>query len=71
MRSVKAGGSQSTSLPTELMRVTYVEDEPDIRTVVEFALSKIGGIGLDICSCGPEAISKTPLFKPDLIFWTS
>ena len=67
MQGVKAGGSESTGLPTELMRVTYVEDEPDIRTVVEFALSKIDGLMLDICSSGPEAISKTPLFKPDLI----
>ncbi len=67
VQSVKAGGSESTGSPTELMRVTYVEDEPDIRTVVEVALSKIGGLMLDICGGGPEAISKTPLFKPDLI----
>ncbi len=54
-------------MPTELKRVTYVEDDPDIRSIVEIALPKIGGLTLDLCSSGPEAISRTPVFKPDLI----
>jgi len=67
LQSAKAGGCESTSLPTEPKRITYVEDEGDIRAIVEIALSKIGGLTLDLCSSGPEAISRTPVFKPDLI----
>ncbi len=64
---VKAGGCDSTALPTKLERITYVEDEADIRAIVEIALAKNGGLSLDLCSSGPEAISRTPQFNPDLI----
>lgn len=50
-----------------LNRITYVEDEPDIRAIVELALTKIGGFTLDICINGAEAIERTPEFMPDLI----
>lgn len=51
----------------ELRRLTYVEDEPDIRSITEFALKEIGGYELDVCASGPEAIDRTPAFDPDLI----
>ena len=51
----------------ELTRITYVEDEPDIREVTQIALEKIGGFTLDICVNGLEAVAKTPAFEPDLI----
>jgi CheY-like chemotaxis protein len=50
-----------------LRRLTYVEDEPDIRSITEFALKELGGYELDVCASGPEAIERTPGFNPDLI----
>jgi CheY-like chemotaxis protein len=54
-------------MATTLKRITYVEDEPDIRSLTEFALTKLGGFSLDVCGSGPEAIERTPDFHPDLI----
>jgi two-component system, OmpR family, response regulator len=51
----------------ELHRLTYVEDEPDIRSIAEFALTEIGDFELDACSSGAEAVERTPGFNPDLI----
>jgi CheY-like chemotaxis protein len=51
----------------KLERITYVEDEPDIRSITEFALKQLGGFNLDVCGSGPEAIERTPDYDPDLI----
>lgn len=51
----------------ELNRITYVEDEPDIREVAQIALVTIGGFTLDICVNGMEAVENAPAFEPDLI----
>ncbi len=51
----------------ELKRLTYIEDEPDIRSITEFALREIGGFQVDVCASGPEALARTPDFGPDLI----
>jgi two-component system OmpR family response regulator len=51
----------------QLERITYVEDEPDIRSITEFALTEIGGFSLDVCASGAEALERTPRFHPDLI----
>ncbi len=51
----------------QLRRLTYVEDEPDIRSITEFALRELGGYELDVCASGPEALERTPGFNPDLI----
>jgi len=50
-----------------LSRITYVEDEPDIREVAQIALETLGGFTLDICSSGAEALEKASAFRPDLI----
>lgn len=50
-----------------LQRVTYVEDEPDIRAIAEFALKDIGGYEIDVCESGAQAIERTPGFDPNLI----
>lgn len=50
-----------------LERITYVEDEPDIRAVAELALTAVGGFAVDICASGQEALQKVESFKPDLI----
>lgn len=52
---------------SDLNRITYVEDEPDIRQVAELALAEVGNFTLDICCNGTEAIEKAPAFGPDLI----
>jgi two-component system, OmpR family, response regulator len=51
----------------KLERLTCVEDDPDIRSITEFALRDLGGFTLDVCASGPEAIERTPDFNPDLI----
>ncbi len=54
-------------MPDKPHRLTYVEDEPDIRSITEFALKELGGYELDVCSNGHEALARTPDFNPDLI----
>jgi CheY-like chemotaxis protein len=51
----------------ELNRITYVEDEPDIREVATLALETLGGFTLDVCVDGADAVEKAPGFGPDLI----
>ena len=51
----------------DLRRIVYVEDEPDIRTIAELALTRIGGFTLEVCDSGQAALDKAPGFGPDLI----
>lgn len=51
----------------KLMRVLYVEDEPDIQTVARLALETLGGFTVEICSSGNEALARAPAFDPQLI----
>ena len=50
-----------------LERVLCVEDEADIRTVVQIALHDLGGMQVHICSSGGDALTAAPRFAPDLI----
>lgn len=50
-----------------LTRILYVEDEPDILTVARLALETLGGFTVEICSSGNEALSRAPIFQPQLI----
>lgn len=50
-----------------LLRVLYVEDEPDIQVVARLALEVLGGFTVEICSSGEEAMVCAPDFKPQLI----
>lgn len=52
---------------TELKRILYVEDEPDIQAVTKLALEEIGGFSLEVCSDGNEALARAETFSPDLI----
>jgi CheY-like chemotaxis protein len=54
-------------MSADLERVSYVEDEPDIRSVAEFALTQLGGFTVDLCDSGQQALEKTPVFAPDMI----
>lgn len=50
-----------------LKRISYVEDEPDIRAVAELALTVVGGYELSVSEDGEQAIRNIPAFAPDLI----
>ena len=55
------------STPPELARVLYVDDEPDIREVVEIALGLMSGVAVRTCSSGTEALQQLIDFRPDLV----
>jgi CheY-like chemotaxis protein len=50
-----------------LKRILMVEDEPDIQAVARLALEAVGGITVDMCSSGAEALEKVRACAPDLI----
>lgn len=52
---------------TELQRVMYVEDEPDIRAVAKLALEAVGGLQVLVCEGGEQALQHGPEFAPQLI----
>jgi CheY-like chemotaxis protein len=52
---------------SQLSKILYVEDEPDIQTVAKIALEAVGGFTVCTCSSGQEALSKVLAFAPDLI----
>ncbi|MBA4177053.1 MAG: hypothetical protein C0505_10915 [Leptothrix sp. (in: Bacteria)] len=49
------------------LRVLYVDDEEDIRTIVEFALEDEPDIGISICASGREALAQVDDLQPDLV----
>ena len=51
----------------QLKKILYVEDEADIRLIVQIALEDVGGFELKSCSSGLEAIAEVEDFEPDLI----
>lgn len=52
---------------SQLQRILYVEDEPDIRAVAKLALEMVGGFTVKICESGEEALREAAAFSPDLI----
>jgi len=54
-------------MQTELNKILYVEDEPDIQAIAQIALEVVGGFTLKICSNGNDAISAITDFAPDLL----
>ena len=50
-----------------LIRVLLVEDDPDIQLVASLALSDIGGLTVEACSCGKDALAIVGSFRPDLV----
>jgi len=52
---------------TELKKILYVEDEPDIQMIARVALESVGGFELCVCSSGAEALEKAAEFGPDLL----
>jgi diguanylate cyclase (GGDEF)-like protein len=52
---------------TNKLNILYVDDESDIRMIVEYALEDEADFNLLLCSSGQEALAKVVEFKPDLI----
>ncbi|MFZ4624358.1 MAG: response regulator [Rhodoferax sp.] len=52
---------------SELQRVMCVEDDPDIRMIIEFSLLNLGGYEVCLCAGGPAALVQAPLFRPELV----
>lgn len=50
-----------------LQKLMYVEDDPDIREVTQFALAVVGEFQLLLCATGDEAVHGGPSFGPDLV----
>jgi len=51
----------------DLKTVLYVDDEPDIREVVQMSLSLVEGLDVQICESGERALQLLPQLKPDLV----
>ena len=49
-----------------LCRVLLVEDDPDIQAIACFALRSVGGLSVEVCASGPEAVARVPRFLPEL-----
>jgi len=52
---------------SELRRVMCVEDDPDIRMIIELSLSNLGGYEVCLCASGSAALAQAPLFRPELV----
>ena len=50
-----------------LRRVMCVEDDPDIRMILEFSLATVGGYEVLCCHDGRSALAQGPAFRPDLV----
>ncbi|MET0984125.1 MAG: response regulator [Steroidobacteraceae bacterium] len=50
-----------------LKTVLYVDDEPDIREVVELSLGLAGALRIHTCDSGLAALDNMPLIQPDLV----
>lgn len=58
-------GADECSRP--LRRISFVEDDADIRMVAELALADENGLDVQLCASGHEAIEQVPDFAPDLM----
>jgi CheY-like chemotaxis protein len=50
-----------------LVRILYVEDDPDIQAVARLVFEGVGGFTVRVCDSGQQAIEAAPAFLPDLI----
>lgn len=51
----------------ELERVMLVEDDNDIRTVAGMALEMVGGLKIQACESGAQALEVVASFSPQLV----
>lgn len=53
--------------PRPLRRILAVEDEPDLRAVIDLCLRQVGGFELLLCPSGEAALERAVAFDPDLL----
>lgn len=51
----------------DLQTILYVDDEPDIREVVQISLGLIGDLSIHVCESGERALQMLPQIGPDLV----
>lgn len=51
----------------QLRTILYVDDEPDIREVVELSLALLPGVSVHSCESGEQALALLPQLRPDLV----
>lgn len=51
----------------KLHKILCVEDDPDIRMILDLALSKLGGFQICLAEDASEALKQLDGFKPDLL----
>jgi CheY-like chemotaxis protein len=54
---------------SELKKILYAEDEPDIQSIAQMALEMMGGFELKTCQNGKEAVEAFSAFQPDLLLF--
>ena len=52
---------------SSLRTVLYVDDEPDIREIVQLALGLVEGLRVEVCESGERALLCLPDITPDLV----
>ncbi|GIX35959.1 MAG: response regulator [Lysobacteraceae bacterium] len=52
---------------SRLARILSVEDEPDLRLIIQLALETVGGLEVELCASGAEALRIARSCRPDLI----
>lgn len=50
-----------------LRRIMCVEDDADLRMLIEFSLTTLGGFEVCLCAGGKVALAQAPHFNPDLV----
>jgi two-component system OmpR family response regulator len=53
--------------PTPLKTLLYVDDDSDIREIVEMALGLNGDLRVHTCASGEQALVLIPTLNPDLV----
>ena len=53
--------------PERLEHVLCVEDDPDIRALVELSLATVGGLRVTSCGSGQEALELFAASRPDVV----
>jgi CheY-like chemotaxis protein len=48
-------------------RIMCIEDDPDIRMILDFSLGRMGGFSLCLCESGLQALECVNSFKPQLV----
>jgi CheY-like chemotaxis protein len=50
-----------------LRTILYVDDEPDIREIVEMSLALVEDLAVHTCESGDQALRLAPQLRPDLV----